>query len=311
MPTLQSSRRIFSTAAAFARAPLRSRIIPVNTQLTSVFRQHKANMSTKMAERLKGKTIVITGASSGIGRSTAVEFARTQPDDLKLILTARREDALKEVAKEISSFASGVKVLPVKLDVSKPEEINNFVGNLPQEFKDIDILVNNAGLVKGVAQAPNISATDISIMFDTNVTGLINMTQAILPIFKARSTPSGDIINIGSIAGREPYQGGSIYCASKAAVRSFTDALRKELIATRIRVMEVDPGQVETEFSVVRFDGDVEKAKKVYEGVEPLTPEDVAEIVVFAAGRRENVVLADSLVFPNHQAAATVMHRKS
>jgi len=138
-------------------------------------------------------------------------------------------------------------------------------------------------------------------MFSTNVTGLINMTQAILPIFKSRSTPSGDIINIGSIAGREPYQGGSIYCATKAAVRSFTDAMRKELIATRIRVIEIDPGQVETEFSVVRFGGDVEKAKKVYEGVEPLTPDDVAEIVVFAAGRRENVVLADSLVFPNHQ----------
>jgi hypothetical protein len=127
------------------------------------------------------------------------------------------------------------------------------------------------------------------------------MTQAILPIFKARSTPSGDIINIGSIAGRESYQGGSIYCATKAAVRSFTDALRRELIATRIRVIEIDPGQVETEFSVVRFGGDREKAKKVYEGVEPLTPEDIAEIVVFAAGRRENVVLADALIFPNHQ----------
>lgn len=131
------------------------------------------------------------------------------------------------------------------------------------------------------------------------------MTQAILPIFKARSTPSGDIINIGSIAGREPYQGGSIYCATKAAVRSFTDAMRKELIATRIRVIEIDPGQVETEFSVVRFGGDKEKAKKVYEGVEPLTPEDIAEVVVFAAGRRENVVLADSLIFPNHQVCAT------
>lgn len=138
-------------------------------------------------------------------------------------------------------------------------------------------------------------------MFATNVTGLINMTQAILPIFKARSTPSGDIINIGSIAGREPYQGGSIYCATKAAVRSFTDAMRRELIATRIRVIEIDPGQVETEFSVVRFGGDKEKAKKVYEGVEPLTPEDIAEVVVFAAGRRENVVLADTLIFPNHQ----------
>jgi 3-hydroxy acid dehydrogenase/malonic semialdehyde reductase len=138
-------------------------------------------------------------------------------------------------------------------------------------------------------------------MFNTNVHGLINMTQAILPIFLSRPNSSGDIINIGSIAGREGYPGGSIYCASKAAVRTFTDALRKELIHTRVRVIEVDPGQVETEFSLVRFGGDVNAAKKVYEGCEPLTPEDIAEIVVFAAGRRENVVLADTLVFPNHQ----------
>ena len=139
-------------------------------------------------------------------------------------------------------------------------------------------------------------------MFNTNVTGLIAMTQAILPIFQKRpSGGQGDIVNIGSIAGREPYQGGSIYCASKAAVRSFTDAMRKELIASRIRIIEIDPGQVETEFSVVRFGGDREKAKKVYEGVEPLTPDDIAEVVVFAVGRRENVVLADTLVFPNHQ----------
>ncbi|KAF1919867.1 hypothetical protein BDU57DRAFT_443133 [Ampelomyces quisqualis] len=265
-----------------------------------------------MAQRLRSKTIVVTGASSGIGRATAVEFARTQPDDLKIILTARREDALKEVAEEIESFAKGVKVLAVKLDISKIEQVQGFVDKLPAEFKEIDVLVNNAGLVKGIAQAPSISPADIDTMFSTNVTGLIAMTQAILPIFKARPNGgSGDIINIGSIAGREPYQGGSIYCATKAAVRSFTDAMRRELIATRIRVIEIDPGQVETEFSVVRFGGDREKAKKVYEGVEPLTPEDIAEVVVFAAGRRENVVLADSLIFPNHQAAATVMHRKT
>ncbi|PVH96917.1 NAD(P)-binding protein [Periconia macrospinosa] len=269
-------------------------------------------MSSAMASRLKGKTVLITGASAGIGKSTALEFARTQPDDLKLILTARRIDTLKEIAQEIGGFAKGVKVHPVKLDVSKPEEIAALVGNLPEEFKEVDVLVNNAGLVKGVAQAPNIEAEDINIMFATNVTGLINMTQAILPIFKARPDGGrGDIINIGSIAGREPYQGGSIYCATKAAVRSFTDSLRRELIASRIRIIEVDPGQVETEFSVVRFYGDKEKAKKVYEGVEPLTPEDIAEVVVFAAGRRENVVLADALIFPNHQAAATVMHRKT
>jgi hypothetical protein len=153
-----------------------------------------------------------------------------------------------------------------------------------------------------VAQAPDINPADVDTMFATNVTGLINMTQAILPIFKTRADGGkGDIINIGSIAGREPYQGGSIYCATKAAVRSFTDALRRELIATRIRIIEIDPGQVETEFSVVRFGGDKAKADKVYEGVEPLTPEDIAEVVVFAAGRRENVVIADTLVFPNHQ----------
>ncbi|KJK68223.1 short chain dehydrogenase [Aspergillus parasiticus SU-1] len=265
-----------------------------------------------MSKRLEGKTILITGASSGIGKSIAKEFARTSPGNLKLILTARRINNLREVAAEIHQEAGdGVKVLPVQLDVSKREEIEQFVPSLPDEFKDVDILVNNAGLVKGMAQAPDIKPGDMAVMFDTNVTGLINMTQAILPIFKTRPDGGrGDIINIGSIAGREPYQGGSIYCATKAAVRSFTDALRKELIATRIRVIEIDPGQVETEFSIVRFDGDKAKADAVYRGVEPLTGDDIAEIVVFAAGRRENVVIADTLVFPNHQAAAGIMHRK-
>ncbi|KAK7187705.1 hypothetical protein DPSP01_004543 [Paraphaeosphaeria sporulosa] len=307
MPFLcnKSTTRLFQTASAFLGRP------HTHAHLTQALRSH-ARMSSSMAQRLKGKTIVITGASSGIGKSVALEFARTQPEDLKLVITARRIDTLKEVAKEIEGFAKGVKVHPVKLDVSKPDEIQGFVGQLPDEFKEVDVLVNNAGLVKGVAQAPNIAAEDIAVMFDTNVTGLINMTQAILPIFKARSDGGrGDIINIGSIAGREPYQGGSIYCATKAAVRSFTESLRKELIATRIRVIEIDPGQVETEFSVVRFYGDKDKAKKVYEGVEPLTGDDIAEVVVFAAGRRENVVLADTLVYPNHQAAATVMHRKT
>lgn len=139
-------------------------------------------------------------------------------------------------------------------------------------------------------------------MYKTNVNGLINMTQAVLPIFKQRPDGgAGDIINVGSIAGREPYPGGSIYCSTKAAVRSFTDAMRRELIATRIRVIEVDPGQVETEFSVVRFYGDKAKADAVYAGCEPLTGDDIAEVIVFAAGRRENVVIADTLIFPNHQ----------
>ncbi|KAK5077392.1 hypothetical protein LTR70_009847 [Exophiala xenobiotica] len=270
-------------------------------------------MSSAMSKRLEGKTILITGASSGIGKSTALEFARTSPKSLKLILTARRIDALKSLAEQIKSeVGEGVQCLPAQLDMSKSSEIVSFVSNLPAEFKNIDVLVNNAGMVKGVAKSPEIDPEDMNIMFATNVTGLITMTQEVMKgMTKRGESGQGDIINIGSIAGREGYPGGSIYCATKAAVRTFTDALRKELVASRIRVIEIDPGQVETEFSLVRFGGDKSKADAVYKGVEPLTPDDIAEVVVFTAGRRENVVIADSLIFPNHQGAATVMHRKS
>ncbi|KAJ3050141.1 hypothetical protein HK097_008866, partial [Rhizophlyctis rosea] len=256
-------------------------------------------MSAAAAARLQNKTILITGASAGIGRSTAIEFAKTAPNhNLKIIITARRIDALKKVdtlAEDISNETPGVKVLPVQFDVSDPQQVKDLVEKLPEEYRDINVLVNNAGLVRGLAQSPNINSADIHEMYNTNVHGLINLTQAILPTFLARSPASG------SIAGREPYPGGSIYCSTKAAVRAYTDSLRRELISTRIRVIEIDPGQVETEFSVVRFYGDEEKARKVYEGVEPLGPEDIAEVVVFAATRRENTVVADVLVLPSHQ----------
>lgn len=260
-------------------------------------------MASAMAKRLEGKTVVVTGASSGIGKSTAMEFARTSPKNLKLVLTARRIDTLKQIAQEITKeVGEGVKVLPIQLDVSDPKQVREFISDLPSEFQNVDVLVNNAGLVKGVDKAGDIKEEDIATMLNTNVTGLINMTQAVLKGMKTRGEAGqGDIINVGSIAGREPYPGGSIYCASKAAVRSFTDAMRRELIATRIRIMEIDPGQVETEFSVVRFYGDKAKADAVYAGCTPLTPNDIAETIVFAAGRPENVVVADMLVFPNHQ----------
>ncbi|KAG6047023.1 hypothetical protein E4U17_007669 [Claviceps sp. LM77 group G4] len=264
------------------------------------------------SKRLSGKTVLITGASSGIGRSTAFEFARSSPENLRLILTARRIDNLHQIASEITQeVGDGVKVLPVKLDISNAEEVQAFVRDLPEDWKDIHVLVNNAGLVKGVACAPEINQDDMQIMFATNVTGLINMTQAVLPVFRSRCDGGhGDIINVGSIAGREAYPGGSIYCATKAAVRSFTESLRKELISTRIRVIGIDPGQVETEFSLVRFDGNKAQADAVYAGCEPLTPDDIAEIIVFAATRRENVVVADTLVLPSHQASALIMHRR-
>ncbi|KAK4230031.1 hypothetical protein QBC38DRAFT_470383 [Podospora fimiseda] len=313
-----SARLRFKTASQFIKTLTFSKnhnFFPSSSSLFLGTTTRRNMSSSAAAKRLEGKTILVTGASSGIGKSTTFEFARTAPkNNLKLIITARRIDTLKEVASQIDAETNGgVKVLPVQLDVSNPTEVKNFIPNLPEEWRDIHVLVNNAGLVRGLAKAPEIAEEDINIMFNTNVTGLINMTQAILPIFKARGTEggSGDIINIGSIAGREPYAGGSIYCATKAAVRSFTDSLRKELVATRIRVMEVDPGQVETEFSVVRFYGDKEKADAVYAGVDPLTPDDIAEVVVFVATRRENVVVADTLIFPSHQAGAGVMHRKA
>jgi len=290
--------------------------LPVIKSYQSAF--FRTVMTSKVAERLAGKTIVITGASSGIGRSTAFEFARTSPKNLKLILAARRLEALEQVKLDIEKeVGPGVKVLPVKLDVSNPEDISKFVDGLPDEFKDIDVLVNNAGLVKGLDRAPDIKPEDIATMFNTNVSGLVAMTQAILPIFLKRGpnpngiSGKGDIVNIGSIAGRVPYAGGSIYCASKAAVKSFSTSLRKELVHTGVRVIEIDPGMVETEFSVVRFYGDKSKADAVYQGVDPLSPDDIAEVVVFAVGRRDNVVIADTLIFPSHQASPEVSYKRT
>ncbi|KJR87157.1 uncharacterized protein SPSK_01771 [Sporothrix schenckii 1099-18] len=299
-------------ATTRARTTVSCRLVP---------RTHNFSTMSAVAKRLAGKTVVVTGASSGIGRSCAFEFARTAAPagGLRLVLTARRIDTLRQIADDLVKElgADKVQVLPVQLDVSDRKAVRGFVESLPEEWRDIDVLVNNAGLVKGVARAPDIAEEDIDVMLATNVTGLVHMTQAVLPTFLKRGSDggAGDIINIGSIAGLDPYPGGSIYCATKAAVRSFSESLRKELISTRIRVIEIDPGQVETEFSVVRFYGDKSKADAVYaantdSGVNPLTPEDIAEVVVFAASRPENVVIANSLIFPQHQGAAGLLYKK-
>jgi len=261
----------------------------------------------KAAERLANKIILITGASSGIGEATAREFALAANGKIKLILTARRHDRLTTLSESLLKEFPDIKIHSAKLDVTAKDTIRPFITGLPSDFADIDVLINNAGKALGKAQVGEIEDEDIEGMFQTNVIGLINVTQAILPIFKAKN--SGDIVNIGSVAGRDPYPGGAVYCASKSAVNFFTHALRKELINTKIRVLEVDPGAVLTEFSLVRFKGDSDQADSVYTGTQPLGPEDIAESVVFGVSRRQNTVIAETLVFPQHQASASHVYR--
>lgn len=263
----------------------------------------------KAAERLNGKTVLITGASAGIGRATALELAAAANGHLKLILTARRLEKLQNVQNELESSYPDIQVLVQEFDVSDIDSIKPFVANLPPKFADVDILVNNAGKALGREEVGQIAASDIREMFETNVLALITLTQELLPLFKAKN--AGDIVNLGSIAGRDPYPGGAIYCPTKAAVKSFSHALRKELISTKIRVIEIDPGNVETEFSNVRFRGDLEKAKAVYAGTEPLVADDIAELITFAVTRRENTVVAETLVFSTNQASATHLYRSN
>lgn len=262
---------------------------------------------SRAAERLNGKTVLITGASAGIGKATALELAEAANGSLKLILTARRIEKLEELKAELQQKYPTIQVYIEKLDVSDLTSIKPFVGLIPAPFNDIDILINNAGKALGRDEVGEIATSDIREMFDTNVLALITLTQEILPIFKAKN--SGDIVNLGSIAGRDPYPGGGIYCPTKAAVKSFSHALRKELISTKIRVIEVDPGNVETEFSNVRFRGDVEKAKAVYAGTEPLVAEDIADLITFAVTRKQNTVIAETLIFSTNQASASHLYR--
>jgi NADP-dependent 3-hydroxy acid dehydrogenase YdfG len=221
----------------------------------------------------------------------------------KLILCARRASRLQELKQELRT-----PVHTITLDVRDRAQVFQSLQNLPKEFQDVDILVNNAGLVIGVDPVETVAPESVDTMFDTNVKGLLNVTQAVLPGMKERNR--GWIVNVGSIAGTEAYANGSIYCATKHSVNAITKSLRHELNSTNINVISIEPGMVETEFSIIRFHGDESKAKKVYEGLQPLTGEDIAETIAFTTSRPPHVQIASVVIFPTNQSAATTAYRK-
>jgi 3-hydroxy acid dehydrogenase/malonic semialdehyde reductase len=253
---------------------------------------------------LSNKVVFVTGASSGIGAACARTFAR---DGAQLLLAARRLDRLQGIEADLRD-AGAADVMCLQLDVRDREEVTNTIENLPAAWKAIEILVNNAGLSRGLSGLHEGSESDWSEMIDTNVKGLLSIDRAVVPLMVARG--SGTVIHIGSIAGREIYPGGNVYCATKHAVRALTEGLRQDLVGSGVRVCSVDPGMVETEFSEVRFHGNTERAKGVYRGMTPLTGNDVAELVHFTATRPPHVTLADAMILPTDQASATLIHRE-
>lgn len=255
-------------------------------------------------ELLKGKIAFITGASAGIGKSTAVKFAEEGAD---LIISARRIEKINEFADELQKKFN-VKVYAAKLDVRNKEEVKSVVASLPEEWKEIDILVNNAGLSRGVNKLHEEDYEGIDEMIDTNVKGALNIIREVVPLMVKRE--KGHIINLGSTAGHEAYSGGGVYCATKHAINAITKSLRLDLLGKNIKVSSVDPGMVETDFSKVRFYGDEERAKKVYQGITPLYADDIAETILYMATRSANVNLAQVIMMPANQGNAYFFHRE-
>lgn len=256
-------------------------------------------------ESLKNKNVFITGASSGIGKSCAYAFAK---EGSNLIISARRLNLINEVAEDIRK-KFGVKVHTFQLDVRNRDAVNKAVEILPEEFKSIDILINNAGLARGFNKFHEDDPDGWDEMIDTNVKGLLFVTQAILPGMINRM--QGHIINIGSIAGREAYPKGAVYCATKHAVDAITRSVRMDTIDKNILVSTIDAGMVETNFSKIRFGGDEEKAKNVYKGLTPLTGDDIADAVLFCASRPPHVNIAEITLLAARQASATISYRES
>jgi NADP-dependent 3-hydroxy acid dehydrogenase YdfG len=252
---------------------------------------------------LKGKVVFVTGASSGIGAATALAFA---DEGARLLLAARRADKLSEVAS--AALHSGAPAVhTISLDVRDRKAVQQAIAALPAEWAPIDVLVNNAGLSRGLEKLYVGNPDDWDEMIDTNVKGLLYVTRAVVPGMVERGR--GHVVNLGSIAGEMTYPNGAVYCASKAAVRSINDGLREDVLGTPIRVTSVDPGMVETDFSLVRFHGDAERAEEVYKGVKPLTAEDIAEVIVWTVKRPDHVNIARVVLTPVQQANALLFHR--
>ena len=250
------------------------------------------------------KTILITGASSGIGEGCARKFAS---QGARLILNSRSADKLTALAEELKEkYDAECYVMP--FDVCDRESAAAALNALPQEWKSIDVLVNNAGLAIGVDKEYEGNLDEWDVVIDTNVKALLSMTRLVVPGMVERGR--GHIINIGSIAGDAAYPGGSVYCATKAAVKALSDGLRIDLVDTPLRVTNIKPGLVETNFSVVRFRGDKEKADNVYRGIKPLNGDDIAEVVYFAASAPEHMQVAEILVMPTYQATGTIVSKK-
>ena len=248
--------------------------------------------------------VFITGASAGIGAACARAFAG---HGARLVLTARRVDRLRALSDELRE-AHGAESHLVVLDVRDGEAVQAAVAGLPAEWAEVDVLVNNAGLGRGMDRLHQGSPADWDEMLDTNVKGLLYATRALVPGMVARGR--GHVINIGSVAGHEVYPGGAVYCATKHAVGAITRGLRMDLLGTGVRVSTVDPGMVETEFSVVRFHGDRERADRVYRNMTPLTPGDIADAVLWCATRPPHVNIDEIILKPTDQASATLVHRR-
>jgi len=255
-------------------------------------------------QRLKNKLVFISGASSGIGLACAKAFAA---EGAKLILAARRKDKLEALANSLQQEHQTESQI-LTFDIQQNAEVKNAFNGLPDEWKYVDILINNAGLAKGMQKLSEGNPEDWDIMIDTNVKGLLYLTREILPFMVERET--GHIINLGSTAGHDVYPSGNVYCATKFAVNALSQSLRIDLLDKSIKVSSVDPGMVETEFSIIRFSGDVERAKNVYKGVDPLTAVDVADAILYCATRPKHVNINEIILTPTAQAQSNFVVRR-